>query len=135
MAGNPNWKKGGESPNPNGRKKTRYSVRTPKGLLENFIKKNITPARLQRMFDELDSKDQLKFLTEVLPFIIPKQTSATMDINFDKLTDSDLDLLYQRVTQNLTIDLVPANINSLSEVHSFVLPHNNRESNEQAAKD
>lgn len=129
MAGNPNWKKGGESPNPSGRRKTRHSVRTPKGLIENFIKKNITPRRLQRMFDELDSRKQFDVLIEMLPYVMPKQSQSTLDINFDKLTDSDLDLLYQRVTQNLTIDLVPANLDSLNEVHSFVLPHNNRESN------
>jgi hypothetical protein len=107
MAGNPNWKKGAVSPNPEGRKKTRHSVRTPKGMIENFIKRNLSQRQLQRMFDELDSKDQFKVLTEMLPYIMPKQSSLTADINFDNLNDRDLDALYYKVTQNLTLDITP----------------------------
>src|SRR5690348_9567858 len=98
---NPNWQKGGASPNPEGRRKTKYSVRTPKGMIENFIKRNLTQRQLQRMYDELDSKDQFKVLTELLPYIMPKQSSLTADISFENLSDRDLDALYQRVTENV----------------------------------
>lgn len=107
MTGNPNWKKGGPSPNPSGRQKTKYSIRTPKGMIENFIKKNLTYRKLQRMFDELDSKDQFKVLTEMLPYVMPKQNSLTADINFEALSDRDLDKLYQRVTENISYEIVP----------------------------
>ncbi len=104
---NPNWKKGGVSPNPEGRRKTRHSVRTPKGMIENFIKKNLSPRQLQRMFDELDSKDQFKVLTEMLPYVMPKQNSLTADINFDNLNDRDLDALYEKVTRGINLNAIP----------------------------
>lgn len=103
---NPNWKKGGESPNPNGRKKMKNSALTVKGKVERFIKANLNQRQLQRMYDELDAKDQFKVLTELMPYILPKQNSLTADltadINFDNLNDRDLDALYYKVTQSIS---------------------------------
>ena len=95
---NPYWQKGCESPNPQGRKvKNRHSVRTVKGMVERFVKKNITPNKLQKMFDALKSdKEKLDMLLELLPYCIAKQTP----LQLDKLSDDDLNQLYEQVMAN-----------------------------------
>ncbi len=60
---NPLWKVGMESANATGRPK--HSVRTVKGMVERFVKRNITPNKLQKMFDALSEKDKLNMLTEL----------------------------------------------------------------------
>jgi hypothetical protein len=110
-AGNPTWKKGGPSPNPNGRKKMKNSALTVKGKVERFIKANLNQRQLQRMYDELPARDQFKVLTELMPYILPKQNSLTADltadINFDNLSDRDLDALYNKVTETISFEMVP----------------------------
>jgi hypothetical protein len=106
-AGNPNWKKGGESPNPNVRKKMKKSALTVKGKVERFIKANLNQRQLQRMYDELDAKDQFKVLTELMPYVLPKQSSLTADLNLDNLSDRDLDALYNKVTETISFEMVP----------------------------
>jgi hypothetical protein len=64
---NPNWGSGIVSPNPEGRRKTRYSARLVKGMVENFLKRNITPRKLQQMFNALSEKDKLQMLMKLLP--------------------------------------------------------------------
>jgi hypothetical protein len=114
-AGNPNWKKGGASPNPNGRKKMKNSALTVKGKVERFIKANLNQRQLQRMYDELDAKDQFKVLTELMPYILPKQNSLTADLNLDSLNDNDLAALYNKVTETISYEMVKPDLSKLTE--------------------
>jgi hypothetical protein len=112
---NPNWKKGGESPNPNGRKKMKNSALTVKGKVERFIKANLNQRQLQRMYNELDAKDQFKVLTELMPYILPKQNSLTADLNLDNLSDNDLAALYSKVTETISYEMVKPDLSQLTE--------------------
>ncbi len=87
---NPLWKAGMAPQNPNGR--PRHSVTTIKGMVERFIKRNITPNKLQVMFDGLTEQQKLNMLTELLPYVTPKQTA-------DGLTSAQIDEAYNRLMQ------------------------------------
>jgi hypothetical protein len=82
----------GKSGNPTGR--PRHSVRTVKGMVERFIQKNITPNKMQKMYDSLTSSQQLEMLTTLLPYIIPKQST-------ESLSTDQIDELYEKITQAL----------------------------------
>ncbi len=88
---NPLWKAGMESANKAGRPK--HSVKTVKGLVERFVLRNITPNKLQKMFNSLTEKDKLNMLTELLPYVAPKQAST------DGLSASDIDTMYDKLMQ------------------------------------
>lgn len=87
---NPAWEKGCKSANPAGRPKN--SVRTVKGMVERFVKRNITPNRLQKMFDGLTDLQKLNMLTELLPYVAPKQTA-------EGISGEEIDKLYEKIQQ------------------------------------
>jgi hypothetical protein len=89
---NPLWVPGSKSANPNGR--PRHSVRTVKGMVERFIKRNITPNKLQVMYDGLTVQQKLSMLTELLPYVAPRQTA-------ESLSSSDIDTMYEKIMQAL----------------------------------
>ena len=98
MNTNGTWVKGMTSPNPEGRRKMKHSARTVKGMVERFIHKNVTPNKLQKMFDALPERDRLQMLLELLPYCASKQPA----MNFERLTDQDLDRLYNQVMSGLS---------------------------------
>ncbi|MBL7739365.1 MAG: hypothetical protein JNK14_09100 [Chitinophagaceae bacterium] len=100
---NPNWKKGSVSPNPEGRRKMKNSARTVKGMVERFIKRNITPNKLQALYDGLPAKDKLTFLIEILPYCAPKQSALAVEGRFAELSDNDLDKLYNKVVGSFVV--------------------------------
>jgi hypothetical protein len=79
----------GKSANPSGRPK--HSVRTVKGMVERFVKRNITPNKLQKMFDALTDTQKLDMLTELLPYVAPKMGTT------DGLSATDIDTLYDNL--------------------------------------
>lgn len=91
------WKKGDPSPNPAGRMKMRNSARTVKGMIERFVKRNITPNKLQTLYDGLTANNKLQFLLELLPYFTAKQSSLSIHTTFDQLNDADLNKLYDQV--------------------------------------
>jgi hypothetical protein len=140
MAGNPNWKKGGSSPNPRGRRKYKNSAQTIKGKLERFIKQNLTINELNRMYNDLNSKQQFTLLIELLPFVLPKQSSLTADLNFDRMSDTEIEdvyaKLFNQVNNKLYLDAIPeAEIIEPETIPEFLaepekIKINNPESNE-----
>lgn len=88
---NPLWKAGMKAQNPHGR--PRHSVTTVKGMVERFVKRNITPNKLQKMFDGLNELQKLNMLTELLPYVASKQ-SAT-----DGLSSAEIDKLYAEIME------------------------------------
>jgi hypothetical protein len=97
--GNPNWRKGAVSPNPQGGKLAGRNAanRTIKAKLTRFVARNATPRALQTMYDKLKVKDKLTFLVEVLPYVTAKHTSLTVGTPFDDLSDNDLDKMLTKI--------------------------------------
>ncbi len=87
---NPLWIPGSPSANPSGRPK--HSIRTVKGMVSNFILRNISPCKLQRMFNALTEKDRLEMLLQLMPYVAPKMAA-------DSISSADVDLLYSRVME------------------------------------
>ena len=86
---NPLWHTGMKAVNPAGRPK--HSVRTVKGMVERFVKRNITPNKLQKMFNELTEKDKFNMLTELLPYVAAKQGGV------DGMSEADVNKLYDQL--------------------------------------
>lgn len=93
--GNPNWVKGGPSPFPSGRT-PRKSSPTIKKQLERFVKRNLSPRRLQALFDGLEARDKLTFLVDVLPYVESKK-AIVQDINVNQLNDVQVSALFNEV--------------------------------------
>jgi hypothetical protein len=80
----------GQSGNPKGRVKLKYSAVTVKGYIERFLHHNLTPTKLQRIFNKLSAKDQLELITALLPYYTAKQQP-------DSISASDVDKLYEEL--------------------------------------
>lgn len=124
---NPNWKKGGSSPNPHGRRKYKNSSQTVKGKIERFLKQNMSITELNRMYGELNSKERFTLLIELLPYVTPKQTSASLDVNVDRMTDAEVESMYvqlfSQVNKKLSLeDVQEAEIIPLPEMIPFPEP-------------
>jgi RNase P protein component len=89
---NPMWVAGSKSANPSGRPKS--SARSIKGMVERFVRRNITRNRLSRIFDELSASQQADLLMQMLPFIIPKQSP-------DSISQEEVERLHQMLEQAL----------------------------------
>lgn len=103
---NPNWQKGGLSPNPEGRRKMKSSARTVRGMVERFIKRNITPQKLQAMYDGLKTeRDRFTMLTELMPYCAAKLSAVNMDLRFEKLDDDSLQKLHSSIIANVLTNI------------------------------
>lgn len=102
---NPNWRPG-ISGNPEGpRIRNKRSIRSVKGMVERFVKRNITPHKLQKMYDSLKPKEQLDFLVELLPYAASKQPTQ-IDVGLEKLSDQQLNQLHDDVMAGLMQSIV-----------------------------
>jgi len=97
---NPKWIKGGSSPNPEGRRKMRHSAKTIKGMVERFLKRNMTTSKLQSLYNELPAQGKVNLLTELMPYALPKQPTQ-VDMSIEKLDDKDLNTLYLQVMEGV----------------------------------
>src|SRR5687768_10287980 len=87
---NPLWIPGSKSANPTGRPKS--SVRSVRGMVERFVRRNITPNKLQKMFNSLTSTQQIEMLLQLLPYAIAKQSP-------EGLNEQQIDELYSKLEQ------------------------------------
>ncbi len=46
-------------------------------------------------FKKLDPKDKLKFYTDLLNYGLPKLQATSLELDFEKMTESDLDLIIE----------------------------------------
>ncbi|MDO6437130.1 hypothetical protein Q4534_06930 [Cyclobacterium sp. 1_MG-2023] len=55
---------------------------------------------IQEDLEALEAKDRLKFLSDLLPYLLPKLQSTThsQELNFDSMSDEELDILIDRIT-------------------------------------
>jgi hypothetical protein len=54
---------------------------------------------IQEDLESLDPKDRLKFLSDLLPYLLPKLQSTThsQKIDLDSMSEEDLDVLINRI--------------------------------------
>jgi hypothetical protein len=95
------WVKGMASPNPKGRKAA-ASVTSVRGMLSRFVKRNLTPRKVQALYDQLTVKEKLQFLTECIPYILAKPSAGGADIDFNKFNDRQIDEMYEAAMSRIT---------------------------------
>jgi len=55
--------------------------------------------KIQEDLESLEAKDRLKFLTDLMPYLMPKLQSTTHNqkIYLDRMTEQELDVLINRI--------------------------------------
>lgn len=68
-----------------------------RGLIQKLFDDNYQT--IQDDLESLEPKDRLKFLSDLLPYLLPKLQSTTYSqkIDLDSMSDEELDLLIQRI--------------------------------------
>ena len=89
---NPGLVKGMIPLNPNGRPKN--SVRSIKGMLERFMRRNASPRQLQKMYDKLTENQKLEMITQILPYVLAKPQA-------DSLSVHEIEELYSKLEQTV----------------------------------
>lgn len=66
-------------------------------LIQNLFDDNFET--IQEDLESLDPKDRLKFLTDLLPYLMPKLQSTTYSqkLDLDGMSEEDLDLLINKI--------------------------------------
>lgn len=56
-------------------------------------------ATIQADLESLEAKDRLKFLTDLMPYLIPKLQTSTLThtVNLESLTDDELEIMINRL--------------------------------------
>jgi hypothetical protein len=88
-----------EKGNPGRPKGSKNKVNTElRELIQQLFDDNFDT--IQDDLESLEPKDRLKFMTDLLPYLMPKLQSTTYSqkIDLDSMTDEDLDILIERIT-------------------------------------
>jgi len=88
-----------ERGNPGRPKGAKNKVNTQmRDLIQQLFDENYD--KIQEDLENLEAKDRLKFLSDLLPYLLPKLQSTThnTEINLDSMTEEDLDKLIERIT-------------------------------------
>ena len=89
--------KPGQSGNPAGK---------PKGIINkvhNKLRESITAfledefENVKKDFKDLEPKDRLKFYTDLMQYGIPKLQATSLEIDFDKMSEEQLDEIIERL--------------------------------------
>lgn len=98
--------KKGQSGNPNGRprgsanEKTRYIREWVISLIGSNAQS------MAENFKQLTSKEKWRVITQLMPYVLPKQTEATVkaDVNFSQLSDEQVDNIIGEIQKNILSD-------------------------------
>jgi hypothetical protein len=52
---------------------------------------------IQSAFQALDGKDKVRYWIGLLPYVVPKLQSMSAQVDFEKLSDEDLDEIIERL--------------------------------------
>lgn len=96
----------GKSGNPTGRPKGSRSKKTE--YIRDWII-SLIGANAQTMaenFRNLPNKDKWRVITQLMPYVIPKQTEARVkaDVNFSQLSDEQVDNIIGQLRENILND-------------------------------
>lgn len=98
--------KKGQSGNPNGRPRGSTNEKT-KYIREWVI--SLIGSNAQSMaenFKQLTSKEKWRVITQLMPYVLPKQSEATVkaDVNFSQLSDEQVDNIIGEIQKNMLND-------------------------------
>lgn len=87
----------GQSGNPNGRpqgaaNKVNAKVR---GYINTLLENNFEA--VQTAFLAMEGRDKVRAWIDMLPFVVPKMQSMSAQIDWEKLSDEDLDEIIERL--------------------------------------
>lgn len=88
-----------EKGNPGKPKGAKNKVNTElRGLIQKLFDDNFD--KIQEDLEILEPKDRLKFISDLLPYLLPKLQSTThnTEIDLNAMTEEDLDKLIDRIT-------------------------------------
>jgi hypothetical protein len=88
----------GVSGNRNGRPKGAGNKITTelRDKISNFLELEF--GSIQKDFKKLQPRDRLKFYSDLLVYAVPKLQSTSLDVDFEKLSDEDLDKIISKLT-------------------------------------
>ena len=91
--------KKGHTNNPTGRPKGAVNKASAaiRERITAFLDANFDQVQKDFQSPQLSVKDKLKFYTDLLPYAVPKLQATTLDINFDALTDEQLETIIQNL--------------------------------------
>jgi hypothetical protein len=90
-----------EKGNPGKPKGAKNKVNTQiRDLIQKIFDDNYD--KIQEDLEVLEAKDRLKFLSDLLPYLLPKLQSTTYSqkIDLDSMSEEDLDLLINRIVED-----------------------------------
>lgn len=98
--GSPLRFKKGQSGNPSGRKPGRKNklTREIRSLIAGFLDNNFE--QVQKDFKRLGPSGRVKAYTRLLPYVVPRLTSTSLDIKIEDLTTDQLDILIEKLKKN-----------------------------------
>ena len=75
-------------------------TQTIRDQIQNLFDDNFDT--IQQDLESLEPRDRLKFMTDLLPYLMPKLQSTTYSqkIDLDNMTEEDLDILIERITND-----------------------------------
>ena len=89
--------KQGQSGNPKGRKKgAKNKIAVPiKTQLSEFLNEKIQ--ELPAIWSKLTARDKVQFIKDLLPFYLAKLQAISLEVELEKLTDEQLNLLCEKL--------------------------------------
>ena len=89
--------KPGQSGNPAGKKRgtTNRVTAELRELIQGFLESHFD--EVSRIWTKASPRDKLAFYRDLLPFVIPKMQNINADINFEQLSEGDLDKIIDKL--------------------------------------
>ena len=96
----PGFKKGDKNINRRGRplKATNRISRPLKLSIAEFLEQRFS--EMAGIWDELKAKERAQLFIDLLPFVIPKQSTADVKMNLSQLSDDDIDIIINKLFEN-----------------------------------
>ena len=57
-------------------------------------------SKLKADFKKIPARDRMKFFTDLLPYTVPKLQNTRLEIDFEKMTDEQLDYFIDKLKTN-----------------------------------
>lgn len=91
----------GHTNNPNGRPKGKPNKVTQdmRQWLSAVLEKN--RSQMEKDLKALEPKERLQILERLMQYVIPKQQAVNAEVDFSKLTDSQLDTIVTEITKGI----------------------------------